>query len=680
MSHHHSDESVFMGDESIISILKNIGFTAKEAEIYLFLSKYGLQKGLEIARHTKTHKALVYRIIKSLQSKGMVEATLESPTRFIATPFEKVLDTSIKQKREEVDAIEKAKKEVLAEWGRIGRPKLDALERFVVVRGNRGIYAKMIEMTKNTESKIASLSSISGLAHAEQHGLFDVIFNHPLKDKIQSRFLLTSEHSNLKALRSLVEGIPSAGMNFQMRDYYLGLKSSPKMFIRDNDELMFFISPRDDENNLEKEATCVWTNCKTLVRSFIDTFEELWRNSTDINSRICNENILPLPESSVLGGQAREEYEKDFLACEKEIIAITSSDCVGEFLRRRQELQGLVRKGLCVKLMMPISSETLSAVQELSTLCEIRHVPDGYAQIVVIDGSHFFNLREPISFVDDIAFVQGARAKLIELWENASPSSTVTLESILQPKLATDNDFLLAKSDPYGAYLKGVGQLENQIVGKITEKEILDKIISAKRIYANDPQKDINTLYGSNAGAVIHMPASFGLPDMMVSFWHCNKQSSWGAEDYMTVRLWLETPKGFRYVPVAHVTDNPLSLEFRKGVFKGTPASQNCQLIDKDQFEVSVQGNTLFAGWSIPIKLFPPNFTLPPACILFEGHGKLVSGISEMHSPAGRKQVMEFNRLAALVTFYHPASKYSGPGAEGILDRDAILTAYPPSP
>ena len=147
----------------------------------------------------------------------------------------------------------------------------------------------------------------------------------------------------------------------------------------------------------------------------------------------------------------------------------------------------------------------------------------------------------------------------------------------------------------------------------------------------------------------------------------------------MTIRLWLETPKGFQYVPVAHITDNPQSIDFRRGVYAGTPASQNCQLVDRDQFEVSAQGNTLFAGWTVPIKLFSANLALPPACILFEGHGKLVSGISRTQSPSGRKQVMEFNRLAAFVTFYHPASKYSGPGIDGMLERDAILTAYPPT-
>jgi hypothetical protein len=54
----------------------------------------------------------------------------------------------------------------------------------------------------------------------------------------------------------------------------------------------------------------------------------------------------------------------------------------------------------------------------------------------------------------------------------------------------------------------------------------------------------------------------------------------------------------------------------------GTPAAQNCQLIKKDQFNVQVHGNTLFAGWTVSIPLFFPQYILPPACILFEGYGE----------------------------------------------------------
>ena len=45
---------------------------------------------------------------------------------------------------------------------------------------------------------------------------------------------------------------------------------------------------------------------------------------------------------------------------------------------------------------------------------------------------------------------------------------------------------------------------------------------------------------------------------------------------------------------------------------------------------------------------------------------------------AGVKNWVEFNALEALVTFFHPSSKYSGPGTDGLLLRDWVGEIYLP--
>ena len=78
-----------MSIEVIKETLRNFGLTEKEAEIYIFIARYGAQTSGEIAKNTKTHRPHIYRILKSLQKKGVIESTLESPARFTITPFEK---------------------------------------------------------------------------------------------------------------------------------------------------------------------------------------------------------------------------------------------------------------------------------------------------------------------------------------------------------------------------------------------------------------------------------------------------------------------------------------------------------------------------------------------------------------------------------------------------------------
>ncbi len=145
----------------------------------------------------------------------------------------------------------------------------------------------------------------------------------------------------------------------------------------------------------------------------------------------------------------------------------------------------------------------------------------------------------------------------------------------------------------------------------------------------------------------------------------------------MVIHLWLPTRTGKKYVAVAHITDNQEAHEFRKGVYANTPAGQNCQLLSKDQFQVQVHSNTLFAEWSIHIQLLPAKYILPPLCLQVEGYGDLRTVVTRTSAPSGRTQVTEANSFDGLVTFLHPASKYSGSGTDGVFNRDVFFTAYP---
>ncbi len=99
-----------MSDDNVRKVLKDFGLTESESEIYIFLSKYQALKGGDIAKSLHIQKGQVYRSLKGLQSKAIVELTLESPARFMAVPFETVLDLLVKTKREEASAVERTRR------------------------------------------------------------------------------------------------------------------------------------------------------------------------------------------------------------------------------------------------------------------------------------------------------------------------------------------------------------------------------------------------------------------------------------------------------------------------------------------------------------------------------------------------------------------------------------------
>jgi sugar-specific transcriptional regulator TrmB len=684
-----------LSEDPIKKILKDVGLTEKETEVYIFLAKHGALKGIEIAKQTRTDNAEVYRLLKSLQNKGILEATLEAPTRFVTVPFDKVIDSFVKTRRDEAALVESKKKDLLADWKKISKTSVQlTAEKFVVIEGTSKIYSKILQMTKEARSQLLSVSTVAGLVRAVQFGLFDAVLEHHSKSSIQFRFLTELTEKNANALKNILREIPEVDLNFRGRTPDLGLQLSPRMVVKDDEEVLFFTSPKtENASDTDSDDACLWTNCRAIVQAFTRVFEDLWSNSTDIYKKIAEVELgKSRARVHIVYNPARvkQKYEEALMEAKEEVTVLTSSEGLVELWKNSEPLRELTKRDVSVRVLAPVVSENLEFCKKLSESCDVRHVSESSFTTIIVDGRHLFQFRSPkyphgnteilpyfesSSYAGDFEHVEKAKLMLNNIWNKAQTLSKVKLESISSPKPETN-----PIPEVFGQIdrLESLPSVEEYVEGTITEKDVVNKIINAKRIIARNPFTDINIQYGSSARGAIHPPGYFNLPDMRIAVSHWNKQSSWGAEDWMTVYLWLETPKGCIYIPVAHVTDNPKPLEFRKGVYAGTPAGQNVMLVRKNMLQVQVQGNTLFAGWTMPIPLYPPQYALPPCCILFEGHGELKTGRSETSLPSGKTQTQEFNRFEAFVTFFHPSSKYSGPGTDGFFNREVIMTAYPP--
>ena len=171
--------------------------------MYVFLAKHGALRSGEITKLIKMDKAEVYRVLTNLQTKGLVEKTIESPTRFISTPFERAIDSFIKYKRDEANLVERTKKDLIRDWNQITKTKQALpLERFIVIEGRRKIYPRISEMIKETKNELSIASTTSGYLRAEEFGVLDEILNHPLKTKIDFRFLTKIKDNDLKRFKN----------------------------------------------------------------------------------------------------------------------------------------------------------------------------------------------------------------------------------------------------------------------------------------------------------------------------------------------------------------------------------------------------------------------------------------------------------------------------------------------
>ena len=280
-------ESRHLSQEKVLKTLRDLGLTRLDSKIYIYLAKKGSKKGIEISKALKVQKQQIYSSLKKLQKKAIVSATLEHPARFSAVPFERVLDLFIRAKLEEAQNIQTEKKKLLSSWQTIQAGEtLDVSARFMVIEGRNIIYSRIKQMINEAKSQLSLISTVTGLARADRFGLLDSDFKRPKLANVQFRLLTHIKEENANLMQALLDETPKTEMRFEIRNPNIGLGLFPQMVIRDEEEVMFFINPKVDDAPLEQDKLCLWTNCKSLIHSFLALFEELWRNSTDIEKKI----------------------------------------------------------------------------------------------------------------------------------------------------------------------------------------------------------------------------------------------------------------------------------------------------------------------------------------------------------------------------------------------------------
>ena len=675
---------------TIKDTLYKIGLAEKEIEVYLFLGKVGPQKGRYIADKLRMNKGQVYRILQVLQKKGVVETTLEQPKRFLAVPLEKVIDSFLTSKREEVEYIEQTKDELINDWNNIRQIELESsFEKFCVIEGEKKIFQKISQMVKETKKEFLTIASVNGLLTAFRYGIFEEAKTFPLENKIEFRFITQLAKDNLEIIKPLLKSIRTE-VNIEGRVPERSSSVFPRVVIKDRNEILLFIS------NEQKIENALHTNCKSIVESFNGVFQDLWNCSSDIEKRIDEiESCKPISIMELIKNPtiAKTRYFDALDNAKEEILIVTSTKRLIETSKNTDLIKKWCKRGISTKIMAPITYENLKEVQELLSYCEVRHIPVGYFETTIIDGNHLFQFRKSskqekavkiYSFFEntfhstDKGYIKATRNLLFDIWKKTHSPSNKKIQSIDTSKIVGNKSFVGIPSLSKRTSL--TSNLEYVRDKKLIETEVLEKIKTEKEKELNSRNnisdwKQTKRCFGKRGFAVIYPPESLGLPPMKIGVLENNKYSSFGEEKRIIVYLWKDTEKGSFFVPVAFVNDNPnpFLTESIKFTLKGFPAENNILLFNKDDIQIQMNGNTLFAGWTKPIPLGLPELVLPPSCLFFEGYGTIKSDATTATTISGRKLEFWINYYDAFVTYFHPKMKYIGSGTEAYIEKDAVM-------
>jgi sugar-specific transcriptional regulator TrmB len=272
-----------LSEEVVRKLLSSIGLAAGEVNVYTFIAGYsGLTCG-QIAKNMKKNRARIYATLKRLETKGMVERTIDPPARFVAVPIEKILDLNIERKRQEASCLEHSRKEAIDFWTNARKKRvISSQERIALIEGYRNIYPKVFRMIRDSRKEFLFLVGDSCLFEGVQIELNRSLLRKALNSNVRIRVLRRFLKKDIGCTENHRKRFSKRIMRGQILERLLeptfGIHS--RFAVADRQEALLFSRISENPHVREGEV-CLWTDSRVIIGILTSLFEKLWSTSSE---------------------------------------------------------------------------------------------------------------------------------------------------------------------------------------------------------------------------------------------------------------------------------------------------------------------------------------------------------------------------------------------------------------
>jgi len=254
--------------EKILLQLSSFGLTSNQCKVYIFLGKYGSKTAPDVCRSLKIPRTETYKLLTSLQNKGMVSASFQHPIKFTAIPLVDAVHSLINTEKERIKNLENQKSELNQLWNEIPEfhneiQKTDE-DRFQMLQGENQIHSKINNMLTTTNSKFLILGSEKDLIKFYHANFIDTLSESKLGLKILT--------SSSQKTQYIFDNIKKTNVRILSPE----IEQCLCFLIKDNDEILFYLK---NANSTTNEPTAMWTTSESMIYSKKLLFDSLWSDS-----------------------------------------------------------------------------------------------------------------------------------------------------------------------------------------------------------------------------------------------------------------------------------------------------------------------------------------------------------------------------------------------------------------
>ncbi len=143
--------------------LRDFGLTKNESKIYVYLSKVGPQKAIEISRNENIPRTETYHLLSNLELKGIVTPSVQKPTRFSAVSIEEAIESIIKNQEKRIEELKILKKDMISLWDSFQSIRKFTKSDISKFESAMKKYAQADQMRKKLRNNIKKMRSNSDM-------------------------------------------------------------------------------------------------------------------------------------------------------------------------------------------------------------------------------------------------------------------------------------------------------------------------------------------------------------------------------------------------------------------------------------------------------------------------------------------------------------------------------------
>ena len=258
--------------EIIENMLRRLGLSKNETQVYLYLALSKERKASEISEALNLHRTNTYRILRDLEKKSLVSSVFEKPLKFIATPFDRAIDALIETKKLRIQRLERKKKDLINVWLSLPKPEIEEQRKevFQILEGEEQIDLKATEVIQNAQREINVFASEEDLARFYNLGFMEKL-ERLSKKKLEINLLT----NNSPKAHFFVQKVKLHNKRYISADN----DDIPTFILVDKKQLIFMIrrfTEKKGKKTARPKISALLTNYEAFLTALGALFSELW--------------------------------------------------------------------------------------------------------------------------------------------------------------------------------------------------------------------------------------------------------------------------------------------------------------------------------------------------------------------------------------------------------------------